>query len=73
MLEAIFGDQAVRTLAERARQDLLERVAALFDEEAGRYRSALDGAGIDDDFAGRLRAASTAVQLARADVRLDPQ
>lgn len=72
VLEAIFGDQAVRSLAERARQDLLERVATLFDEEAARYRSALAGAGIDDDFAGRLRAASTAVQLARADVRLEP-
>ncbi|MGI5179937.1 dynamin family protein [Dactylosporangium sp. CA-152071] len=73
VLEAIFGDQAVRSLAARARQDLLERVTALFDEEAGRYRSALAGAGIDDDYAGRLRAASTAVQLARADVRLEPQ
>ena len=37
VLEAIFGDQAVRTLAARARADLLDRVDALLDEEAARY------------------------------------
>ena len=35
VLQAIFGDQAVRTLAAKARGDLLERVRALLDEEAG--------------------------------------
>ncbi|MEV6526258.1 dynamin family protein [Longispora sp. NPDC051575] len=32
ILEAIFGDQAVRTLAAKARKDLLTRVEALYDE-----------------------------------------
>ncbi|GAB3249833.1 dynamin family protein [Alteromonas gracilis] len=42
LLEAIFGDQAVRRLAETARKDLLVRVQALFDEEARRYTRLLD-------------------------------
>ena len=37
VLQAIFGDQAVRTLAARARTDLLDRVDALLAEEAARY------------------------------------
>ena len=37
VLEALFGDQAVRSLAQRARTDLLERVRRLLDEEARRY------------------------------------
>jgi len=41
VLEAIFGDQAVRTLASRAREDLLERVARLFDRESKRFAGLL--------------------------------
>lgn len=41
VLEAIFGEQAVRTLARRARDDLLERVRALLAHDAGRYRAVL--------------------------------
>ena len=67
VLEAIFGDQAVRALAERARADLLERVNGLFDEESTRFGSALDGAGIDEDVAARLRGVSVAVHDARKD------
>src|SRR4029453_5697627 len=37
VLEAIFGDQAIRTLAERAREELLSRVNVLLDAEAARY------------------------------------
>ncbi len=47
VLEAIFGDQAVRSLAERARADLLQRVDELLDEEADRYYGAIEAAGID--------------------------
>ncbi|GGM10394.1 ABC transporter [Dactylosporangium sucinum] len=71
VLEAIFGDQAVRSLAERARRDLVERVTALFEEESGRFRSALEGAGIDEDVAARLRGASTTVHNARLAADLD--
>jgi hypothetical protein len=41
VLEAIFGDQAVRSLADRARRDLMARVGVLLDEEADRFRARL--------------------------------
>jgi energy-coupling factor transporter ATP-binding protein EcfA2 len=41
VLEAVFGDQAVRTLAERARADLMERVARLLDDERARFEAAI--------------------------------
>ncbi|MFD0583483.1 GTPase family protein [Dactylosporangium darangshiense] len=68
VLEAIFGDQAVRSLAERARRSLAERVAALFDAEAERFRSVLDGAGVDEELSPRLRALSVAIHNARPEV-----
>lgn len=42
LLEAIFGDQAVRRLAEQAHADLGARVATLLDEEKQRYAQLLD-------------------------------
>jgi energy-coupling factor transporter ATP-binding protein EcfA2 len=42
VLEAVFGDQAVRTLAAQARERLLERVGRLLDAEAARFTAALD-------------------------------
>jgi hypothetical protein len=42
VLEAIFGDQAVRTLAERARRDLLSRVDRLLERETRRYRDLVE-------------------------------
>ena len=42
ILEAIFGDQAVRELAARAREDLLVRVGRVLDREAARYEAALE-------------------------------
>ena len=68
VLEAIFGDQAVRALAERARRNLAERVAALFDAEAERFRTALNGAGVDEELSPRLRALSVAIHNARSEV-----
>lgn len=44
LLEALLGDQAVRTLADTARQDLHDRVAALAADEMARY-AALAGTG----------------------------
>ena len=41
VLEAIFGDQAVRTLAARAREQLMARVRALLDDEARRFERVL--------------------------------
>jgi hypothetical protein len=70
VLEAIFGDQAIRTLAARARQDLLDRVDDLLDEEAARYFARIEAVGIDADPGGELRAAAAAVATTRAEAAL---
>lgn len=64
VLEAIFGDQAVRTLASRAREDLLERVDALLREEAGRFHALLDRAVPEADSFARLHGAVDAIRRA---------
>ena len=61
LLEAVFGDQAVRRLAARARDDLNTRVSALLDGERARYTEVLDSLGVDDDAAERLRSTARAV------------
>ena len=65
ILEAVFGDQAVRRLAEQAREDLRKRVDALFDEERARYLAVLDRAPVDPGAAERLRDAARDVEDAR--------
>jgi hypothetical protein len=65
VLEAIFGDQAVRSLAEKAREDLLERSLRLLDAEAQRYYDAIEAAGVDPEVADRLRAAAADVESVR--------
>jgi hypothetical protein len=67
VLEAIFGDQAVRELAVRARIRLLEIVGGLLDEEAGRFRTVLSGQGVDTAAPAELRMAAAAVGRARAE------
>ncbi|MGZ4448394.1 MAG: ABC transporter [Nocardioides sp.] len=61
LLEAVFGDQAVRTLAERSRRALERRVTDLLEAERRRYTSLLDGLGIDPAAPEQLRAASRRV------------
>lgn len=58
LLEAVFGDQAVRRLAERARADLDNRVTALFGAERARFRTVLDDLGLDAAHAEQLREAT---------------
>jgi hypothetical protein len=70
VLEAIFGDQAIRTLAAKAREDLLDRVDALLEDEGGRYLRLLEGSAVADDPGAALRAAGAAVERARADAAL---
>ena len=65
ILEAVFGDQAVRRLAELARIDLRERVEALFADEHARYLDLLDRAPVDPGAAPRLRDVSRDVDDAR--------
>ncbi len=54
LLEAIFGDQAVRTLAARAREDLDARIETLLGAELRRYLSLLDELGVDPAGPDRL-------------------
>lgn len=61
LLEAVFGDQAVRSLAERSRAALDVRVRALLDDERRRYLALLDEVEIVPGTPERLRAASRRV------------
>lgn len=66
LLEAIFGDQAVRRLATRARADLTERVTALFEAERDRFTALLPDAAMARTAAERLRAAGADLDSAAA-------
>lgn len=61
LLEAVFGDQAVRRLAEAAREELARRVKALYDEEQARYVQLVEARGISPEAGERLREAARAV------------
>jgi len=62
LLEAVFGDQAVRGLAERASRDLERRVGDLLEAERRRYTDLLDGLGIDAQAPDALRNAARRVE-----------
>ena len=61
LLEAVFGDQAVRSLAERARRQLEVKVDELLDAERRRYVDLLDSLEVSPEVPDRLRAASRRV------------
>jgi hypothetical protein len=61
LLEAVFGDQAVRSLAERAKRDLDLRVSGLLDSERDRFTAILDGLRVDPETPDQLRAAARRV------------
>jgi hypothetical protein len=65
VLEAVFGDQAVRRLAETAKMELDSRIEALMAGELLRYHAILDGLGVDPEQAARLRRTAQAVEVAR--------
>jgi hypothetical protein len=65
VLEALFGDQAVRRLADEARADLRERVGALLGTEEGRYAELLAAHATDPRDAEALERAAAAVEDAR--------
>ena len=69
VLEAIFGDQAVRTLAAKARADLLDRVRALLDAEADRFLAAPRDARPAADAGDGLRRAAGRVERGPAPQR----
>ncbi len=64
VLEAIFGDQAVRTLASRAREDLIERIDRLLRAEAKRFDELLDASAPEADSFARLHTAVDAIRRA---------
>ena len=72
LLESIFGDDAVRRLANTAKKYLDTRVVRLMDSELERYRSLLDELGVDESAAARLEAAVAAVEDVRAGRPTDP-
>jgi hypothetical protein len=61
LLEAVFGDQAVRRLADAAQADLNRRVAELLEQEKARFTRVLDGLAIDEQDVDRLREVSRRV------------
>jgi len=65
ILEAVFGDQAIRRLAKTAKDDLDVRVQVLLADELLRYHKVLDALTVDPDQAERLRDAAAAVELTR--------
>ncbi|MGW4790920.1 ABC transporter [Nonomuraea sp. NPDC004297] len=68
LLEAVFGDQAVRTLTVRAREDLRERVRELLDEEAARFTERLEPVEPPRGTAAALRAAAGRIRDRRAEL-----
>jgi predicted GTPase len=58
LLEAVFGDQAVRTLAARARRSLEQRITALMADERARYLSRVDALALRPSAAEGLRDAA---------------
>ncbi|HET6626751.1 MAG TPA: ABC transporter [Nocardioidaceae bacterium] len=72
LLEAVFGDQAVRRLAENARRDLNDRVVGLIDAERDRYLEVLDALAIEPGTAEKLREVSRRIDDLRFASRLAP-
>ncbi len=65
LLEAVFGDQAVRRLADTARKDLRERAEVLLSTEAARFTDRLDVLAVDAGASVALREALRDVEMAR--------
>jgi hypothetical protein len=66
VLEALFGDQAVRRLADESRADLLDRVELLLSGEEARFAELLAAHATDPADAVALERAVAGVEAARA-------
>ncbi len=64
LLNALFGEQAVRDLADRARELLAQRVDTLLDVDANRFRTALWSGVAAPDAGHDLRTATEAFEAA---------
>ena len=69
VLEAIFGEDAVRRLAKKAKADLDARVEALLAIELSRYLAALDAVDVRPEQAGDVLTAAAEVDAARQSLR----
>ena len=65
LLEAVFGDQAVRDLARKARERLLERVAEVYAAELARFEGAVTTVQVTPTQSTSLTDAAAAVEAAR--------
>jgi len=66
VLEAIFGEDAVRRLAKQAKRDLDARIEALMAAELGRYTAALDAVDVRAEQAGEILAAVEELEEVRS-------
>jgi len=71
--QAVFGDQAVRSLSERARKSLEARVRTLFADEQVRYLDVIDNLRVVPEAAEKLRQAARRVEDARYAARIGQQ
>ena len=62
LLEAVFGEDAVRRLADHARRQLADRVDALLADEAARFTTILDSLAVDADATDRLEGAAAGLR-----------
>ncbi|MBE3074325.1 MAG: ABC transporter, partial [Actinobacteria bacterium] len=65
ILEAIFGDQAVRSLAAQARRKLMARAQELYAGEQARLHAAVTAVQVSAGQAGSIKAAAAAVEAVR--------
>jgi hypothetical protein len=72
LLEAVFGDEALRQLARSAREDLLDRVRVLLGTEAARYAAVRRDIELDPTLPQRLRASAREVSTLVASELGDP-
>lgn len=61
VLEAVFGDQAVREMAKKARTLLLDRVTALYAQERERYTAVTGDLAVSEAQIRRLQQAAAAI------------
>jgi hypothetical protein len=70
ILEAIFGDEALRRLSRMARDDLLARIKTIFVAEAARYTAVREDVALLPDLPERMRIASQSVSHALPTMRM---
>ena len=65
LLEALFGDDAVRRLAKVAKEQLDARVEGLLATEVARYQNVLGALGVDEELPARIRTSIEQVRQAQ--------